>query len=80
MHILGYSMGEYTMYSFAFYTLYSMAVNRQYSLAVGGNNTEHCTAQLQQLQQPLDHEQTQKGLESRFPESGRSVVNNRTLD
>ncbi len=51
MHILGYSLGVYTMYSFALYTLYS-------SVQLGGDNTEHCTAQLQQ-QQPLDHEQTQ---------------------
>ncbi len=78
VHTLGYSLGVYTMYSFAFYTLYSLAVKRQYSLAVITLNT----AQLQQLQQPLDHEQIH-GLESRFPESqnrGRSVVNNRTLD
>ncbi len=73
MHILEYSLGVYTMYSFALYTLYSSAVNRQYSLAMITLNS----TQLQQ--QPLDHEQIQ-GLESRFPESGRSVVNNRTLD
>jgi hypothetical protein len=48
-HCTMYSIGEY---SFALYTLYS-------SVQLGSENTE--TAQLQQLQEPLDHEQTQRG-------------------
>ncbi len=57
-HCTLYSVGEC---SFALYTLYSSA-------QLGSEN--NVPAQLQQLQQPLNHEQTQKGLESRFSEIG----------